>query len=62
MRVFYAALTQLSWQSENRLVILIGDAPQHEIPRGDVTEEMVLDTAREKGINIYSIMLPFEVK
>jgi hypothetical protein len=58
----YAALTQLSWQSENRLIILLGDAPPHEIPRGDVTEEMVLSTAREKGVNIYSIMLPAEVK
>lgn len=58
----YASLTQLSWQSENRISILIGDAPPHEIPRGDVTEEMVIETARDKGISIYSIMLPFEYK
>lgn len=58
----YAALTQLAWRNQNRLIIVIGDAPPHEIPRGDVTEEMVLEEAKKKGVSIYSILLPFEGK
>jgi hypothetical protein len=53
----YEAQTNLVWESPNRIIIQIGDAPPHPEPRGDVTPEMVYNKASELGIKIYPILL-----
>jgi hypothetical protein len=54
----YAAIKDYPWQAKNRLVILVGDAPPHPIPRGSVTHEMVVTAAKENHVKIESIILP----
>ncbi len=54
----YVALDGFPWESEARMVILVGDAPPHPKPRGGVTKEMVYEMAREKGVNLNPIILP----
>jgi hypothetical protein len=53
----YAALA-FPWVVDSRFVILIGDAPPHPRPQGRITEQMVMDAAAEKGVKIYTIILP----
>ncbi len=52
------AIRRYDWKAENRLLILIGDAPPHPRPRGAITEENVKADAKERGILIHSIILP----
>ncbi len=55
---------RLRWSKDKntkRVIILIGDAPPHQIPRGTITKESVTSTAQAKGISIYPIILPHEV-
>ena len=54
----YSAVHEFPWQSETKMVILVGDAPPHPRPRGDVTPEMVYADAEKLGININTIILP----
>jgi hypothetical protein len=54
----YSGLESYSWTGENRLIILVGDAPPHPKPRGSVTKEMVYDRAEELGVTIHTIILP----
>ncbi len=54
----YEAETAFSWESESRIIILVGDAPPHPIPRGKITKEMVYEKAAELGIKINTIILP----
>jgi len=54
----YAALTEFHWQSPERLVIQVGDAPAHEEARGAITKEMVESEAKRLGVSIYPIRLP----
>jgi hypothetical protein len=54
----YAGLIRYDWEAENRRIILIGDAPPHPRPRGNVTPEMVFEAARERNVQITTIMLP----
>jgi hypothetical protein len=54
----YDAATKLSWAAPTKIIILIGDAPPHPIPRGDITEIMAIEAARERGIRINAIILP----
>ena len=53
-----AAVTGYTWTANDRVVILIGDAPPHPIPRGNVTMESVREEARQRQVKIYSIILP----
>ena len=41
-----------------RLIVVFGDAPQHDSPRGKVKESDVLARLREAGIAIQTILLP----
>lgn len=53
----------LNWTDDfntKRLIVLIGDAPPHQIPRGNITKESVTTLANEKGVSIYPIILPHE--
>jgi hypothetical protein len=67
----YDAATKFPWErydaginaesfvaSSEKIIILIGDAPPHPIPRGEITERMAIDAAREQGIKINAIILP----
>lgn len=54
----YVALDGFPWESAARMVILVGDAPPHPRPRGGVTREMVYGMAREKGVEVNTIILP----
>ena len=54
----HAALTQFSWEADNRKIILIGDAPPHPRPRGSVTPEMVEEEAKMNNVAVHVIILP----
>ena len=53
-----ASLNGFEWSGDERMIILIGDAPPHPKPRGSVTPEDVYRAASEKGVKIYPIILP----
>jgi Mg-chelatase subunit ChlD len=53
-----AAIRGYEWQADSRIIVLVGDAPPHPRPRGKVTEESVKREAKEKGIALYTIILP----
>ncbi|BCR21761.1 vWA domain-containing protein [Borrelia sp. HM] len=52
-----AAVTQFDWKADNRFIIVLGDAPPHEYPRGPIVYEDVIKAAKEKDIIIYGILL-----
>ncbi len=54
----YEGLHKFPWEAENKLIVLIGDAPPHPRPRGRVTKEMVYSDARKLGVQIHTIILP----
>jgi Mg-chelatase subunit ChlD len=55
----FDAATKFPWEvSSDKLIILIGDAPPHPIPKGDITESMAIDAANIRGIKINAIILP----
>ena len=54
----YAALTEYDWRAQERLVILIGDAPPHPIPRGKVDRSMVEAEAKRREVELDVIILP----
>ncbi len=54
----YASVMQFPWESENRMVILVGDAPPHPKPRGSVTKELVYEEAKKRNVEINTIILP----
>ncbi|MCL2520348.1 MAG: VWA domain-containing protein [Spirochaetaceae bacterium] len=55
------AALQLDWQSDERIIIQIGDAPPHPTPRGRgeqwVDGQMVIDLANQKNIKLYAIYM-----
>lgn len=54
----YRAIESYEWRADKRLIILVGDAPPHPLPRGKVTKEMVYTEARKRNIEIHTIILP----
>jgi len=56
----YEAVNGFEWNASSRLIIQVGDALPHEIPRGTISKDMVFADAREKDISIYPILLPAE--
>ncbi|MFW5688765.1 MAG: vWA domain-containing protein [Spirochaetota bacterium] len=54
----YTALLRFPWQADDRLVVLVGDAPPHPRPRGAITRELVQSEARRLGVTIHTIILP----
>ena len=52
-----AAVTQFDWKADNRFIIVLGDAPPHEYPRGPIVYEDVIKAAKQKDIIIYGILL-----
>lgn len=54
----YVACTQYPWAAEEKLVLLIGDAPPHPRARGAITKEMVDQAAAEGELKINMMILP----
>lgn len=54
----YHACDTFEWEAENRLVILIGDAPPHPEPRGDITPALLYNLADKLSIRINIIIYP----
>ncbi len=54
----FAAINEFDWKAKNRVVVLVGDAPPHPIPRGLITSEMVKAIAKEKSIIVHAVILP----
>jgi hypothetical protein len=46
------------WSAEEKIVILIGDAPPHTKPRGKITKEMVYDEVALRQLKVIPIILP----
>lgn len=53
----YDAQTTMEWQNSAKIIVQVGDAPPHPEPRGDVTSDMVYEESRNRGIEIYPILL-----
>jgi Mg-chelatase subunit ChlD len=54
----YEAAVKFPWESETKLIILIGDAPPHARPRGRITWEMVEKEMAAKALKVHAIILP----
>jgi hypothetical protein len=54
----YEALVGYDWSAESRMIVLIGDAPAHPLPRGKIDRLMVEKKATDLGISIDVIILP----
>jgi hypothetical protein len=54
----YDSAVKLSWTSEARHIILIGDAPPHPRQRGSVSKDMVDAAVAERGVTVNAIILP----
>ena len=54
----YEGLTGYDWSAKNRMIILIGDAPPHPIPRGKIDKSMVDAKSAELGVTVNVIILP----
>jgi hypothetical protein len=54
----HAAATQFPWRADKRQIILIGDAPPHPRPRGNIKKEEAYNAAIERGIRVDTILLP----
>lgn len=54
----HVSVTGFTWEADERMVILIGDAPPHPLPRGRVTREVVQQDAAERGVRLNTIILP----
>ncbi len=53
-----SAVTGYAWSADERIIILIGDAPPHPKPKGSIRREDVFKKASEREIKIYPIILP----
>lgn len=56
----FSGISSYDWIADHRIIIQIGDAPPHDIPKGTITKEMVYSAAADLGISIYPILLPSE--
>ena len=54
----YHACEEFEWEAANRLVILIGDAPPHPEPRGEITPAGLYELADNLSIRINIIIYP----
>jgi hypothetical protein len=54
----YTAIHEFPWFADARMVILVGDAPAHPVPRGKITKERVYTDAESMGIELHTIILP----
>lgn len=53
----YDGAVKFAWEAPSRLMILIGDAPPHPVPKGKITKEIVDQSIAERNITVYAIIL-----
>ncbi len=54
----HEALTGYAWSAKNRMIVLIGDAPAHPLPRGKIDKATVDREAAAFEVSIQVIILP----
>ncbi|GHV95507.1 hypothetical protein AGMMS50293_18270 [Spirochaetia bacterium] len=54
----YDGAIKFPWESESKIMILIGDAPPHPRPRGKITKEIIDKEVEERGLKVQAILLP----
>ncbi|MDA3948592.1 MAG: VWA domain-containing protein [Spirochaeta sp.] len=54
----WASVQGFEWRADDRMIILVGDAPPPPRPRGSVTREQVFTRARELDVRVHTIILP----
>jgi hypothetical protein len=54
----YAAIGEFPWAAEARLVVLVGDAPPHPLPRGSVGEADVVEAAGSENVEMDAVAVP----
>lgn len=54
----YEAAVSFPWAAEARMIVLIGDAPPHPLPRGKIDGAMAQAEAVKRGIEVSAIILP----
>jgi len=54
----HMSLIGFPWEADDRMIILVGDAPPHPRPRSWITKEVVQREAEDLGVEIHTIILP----
>lgn len=54
----HEAAVRFPWEAEERVIILIGDAPPHPRQRGNITKRMVDEAVAEWKLKVNAIILP----
>lgn len=54
----HEAATAFPWSAEARMIVLIGDAPPHPLPRGKIDRQAAQAAALDRGIEVSVIILP----
>jgi len=54
----YASIEEFPWTAEARLVILVGDAPPHPLPRGSVVKDDVFEAASAEAVELDAVAVP----
>jgi hypothetical protein len=54
----YASACEFPWAADERIVVLVGDAPPHPIPCGSVDKPDVLEAAASSGVELDAVAVP----
>lgn len=54
----FASANEFPWLAQDRLIILVGDAPPHPLPRGSIAKADVEDLASALSIEIDTVAVP----
>ncbi len=54
----YQAAVYFPWAADEKIIILIGDAPPHPRPRGKITKEIVDEAVAQRRLQVHPIILP----
>ena len=54
----YAALTEFPWSADKKVIVLVGDAPPHPLPRGAIDRDSVVEAASKEGVELDAVVLP----
>lgn len=54
----FEAAVSFPWNSDARMIVLIGDAPPHPLPRGKIDGKMAQAAALDRGVEVSVIILP----
>ncbi|NNM54734.1 MAG: VWA domain-containing protein [Spirochaetales bacterium] len=60
VEALYQGVTAFPWSQSDRLVVDLADAPQHDSPRGKITEEMLHHEVAARKIDLHLVMLPLQ--